>query len=126
MEIFLIILGVVAVIAIPMLFLMFYGIGSIKRLVIREVDPANVPDGTYSGSYHKGRWTYDVELVIQDHRITAVKNTNKRMEMFQDFNNALTSALLEKQYIPFDTVSGATINTKAFLKAVENALAPGK
>ena len=44
------------------------------------------------------------------------------MELFKDINDQISSALIEKQQIPIDSVSGATIHTKAFLKAVENSL----
>jgi uncharacterized protein with FMN-binding domain len=126
MKIFLIIIAVLAVLAISMLILMFNGMDTIKKLIINQVDLTKIVDGTYTGSYHKGRWTYDMEVTIQNHRIITAKNTNKKMEIMKDFNSKLTATLIEKQQIPFDTVSGATINTKAFLKAVENSLTSGK
>jgi uncharacterized protein with FMN-binding domain len=125
MKVLLIVLSVLAVIAVLMLFVLFYGMGSIKRSIIHEVDLSRIADGTYHGAFHKGRWTYDVEVTIQDHGITAVKNTNPRMESFKELNDAIAANLVEAQRIPIDTVSGATVSTKAFLKAVVNALAEG-
>ena len=122
MKIFLIIIIVIAVIVIAILFFMFFGMGAIKKLIIKEIDFKNISDGNYKGSYHKGRWNYDLELTVKNHKVTEVKNINKQMATFEEFNKNLTSALLEKQKIPFDTVSGATVHTKAFLKAVENAV----
>jgi uncharacterized protein with FMN-binding domain len=126
MKIFLIIIAVLLIITVPMLFFMFSGMGAIKSLVIHQVDLTKIQDGTYKGSFHQGRWTYDLEVTIQSHRITSVKNTNKKMEMLKAINDKLASTLIEKQQIPFDTVSGATLNTKAFLKAVENTLATSR
>jgi uncharacterized protein with FMN-binding domain len=123
MKTLLIVLGVVALIVVPMLFLMFYGMGDIRKLVIQEVDLAKVADGTYTGSYHKGRWTYDVQVSVRDHRITAVKNTNKRTSALKDWDQKAEARILEKQAIDVDVVSGATLNSKAFEKAVEIALA---
>ena len=117
-----IVLAVLALLAIPLLSLMFYGMGEIRRLVIAEVDLGKLADGAYTGSYHKGRWTYDVEVTIESHRITAVKNLNKRMETLKDWNEKAEAAMLNKQAINIDVVSGATITTKAFEKAVERAL----
>ena len=122
MKIVLIVLGVLAVLAIPMTILMFYGMSEVRQLVIREVDLQKVGDGTYAGSYHKGRWTYDVEVVVQDHHIKSVKNTNTKMDALHDWNEQAEQAMLAKQSVKIDVVSGATLNSKAFQKAVEVAL----
>jgi uncharacterized protein with FMN-binding domain len=81
---------------------MFFGMGYIKRMVIREIDIAKTPDGVYRGSFHKNRWNYDLEITIQSHKITDVKITNKSMENFKEFNDKVISTLMEKQKIPFD------------------------
>ena len=122
MKIALIIVGVLVVVAVPLSFVMFYGMHEIKSLVIAEVDLSKLADGTYRGSYHKGRWTYDVEVVIMDHRIASVTNTNPRMNVAKAWNDKATALILEKQSITLDAISGATVNTKAFEKAVEVAL----
>lgn len=125
MKIALIILALLALIAIPMAFLMFYGMAEVKALVIHEVDLAKIADGTYTGSYHKGRWTYDVEVVVRDHRIVSLRNLNQRMNAAQAWNDKAAALILEKQAINIDVISGATVNTKAFEKAVEVALLKG-
>jgi uncharacterized protein with FMN-binding domain len=117
------VLAVLALLAVPLSFLMFYGMGDIRKLVIRDVDLSKVADGTYTGSYHKGRWTYDVQVSVKDHRITAVKNTNQRTGAQKEWNRQAEARILEKQAIDVDIVSGATLNSKAFEKAVEIALA---
>jgi uncharacterized protein with FMN-binding domain len=117
-----IILGVLAALAVPIVSLMFYGMGEIRRLAIHEVDLSKVPDGTFDGTYHKGRWRYDVEVTVQNHRIVAVKNQKPQPEPIQDFTRNAERAMLEKQSIAVDVVSGASLNTKAFSKAVEVAL----
>jgi uncharacterized protein with FMN-binding domain len=122
MKIALIVLAVLAVLAVPMTILMFYGMSEIRQLVIREVDLQRVADGTYRGSYHKGRWTFDVDVVVQNHRIVSVKNTNARMNAVKDWNAKAEAAMLAKQSNKIDVVSGATLNSKAFQKAVELAL----
>lgn len=122
MKVFLIIVGILAVLAVPLCILMFYGMSEIRQLVIREVDLQKVSDGTYIGSYHKGRWTFDVEVIVQDHRIKSVKNLNSRMNALQDWTASAESAFVEKQSVNIDVVSGATLNSKAFQKAVEIAL----
>lgn len=122
MKVLIVILIVIAVIVLAMVFFMFYGMGGIRKLIINEVDLSKVADGTYNGSYHKGRWTYDLEVAIKGHKITSIKNLNKRMDMFKEINEKVEAVIIEKQTVKIDTVSGATINTKAFQKAVENTL----
>ncbi|HKP58996.1 MAG TPA: FMN-binding protein [Polyangiales bacterium] len=122
MKIALVILGVFVVLALPLAFLVFHGMAEIKALVIHEVDLSKIADGTYSGSYHKGRWTYDVEVVVRDHRIVSLHNMNPRMNVQQDWNDKAAALILEKQAISIDVISGATVNTRAFEKAVEVAL----
>lgn len=122
MKIALIIVGILAALAVAFSILMFYGMSEIRHLVIREVDLQRVSDGTYIGSYHKGRWTYDVEVVVQNHRIKSVKNLNSRMNALRDWTASAESAFVEKQSVKIDVVSGATLNSKAFQKAVEIAL----
>lgn len=122
MKTLLIVVALLAVVIVPVSWLMFYGMSEIKHLVIREVDLAQVDDGVYTGAYHKGRWSYDVEVVVREHRIVAVKNKNERMKVASDWNAKAEAAIVERQAIDLDVISGATVNTKAFEKAVELAL----
>lgn len=122
MKVALIVVGILAVLAVPLSILMFYGMSEIRQLVIREVDLGKVADGTYMGSYHKGRWTFDVQVVVQNHRIKSVKNVNARMNTQQEWTASAEAAFVEKQSVNIDVVSGATLNSKAFQKAVEIAL----
>jgi uncharacterized protein with FMN-binding domain len=98
------------------------GMGEIRKMVINDVDLTSHADGVYKGSYHKSRWTYDVEVTVADHKIVAVKNTNDKTKMAKGFNKTAALAIIKKQSPKIDAVSGATISTKAFGKAVENAL----
>jgi Uncharacterized protein conserved in bacteria len=98
------------------------GMGEIKRLSFDNIDLSKINDGTYIGSYHKGRWTYDVKVAVKDHRIIQVQNTNERMRMMKGFDDKVAAAIIARQSANIDVVSGATVNTRAFQKAVENAL----
>ena len=98
------------------------GMGEIRKMIVNDVDLGSIADGVYNGSYHKSRWTYDVEVTVAGHRITAVKNTNEKTKRAKGFNSAAASEIIKKQSPNIDAVSGATISTRAFGKAVENAL----
>jgi len=101
------------------------GMGEVKKLQINDVDMSKISDGVYTGSYHKGRWTYDVSVTIANHAMTAVTNTNKSMNAQSSLNDKISAEILKKQSIKIDAVSGATVNTRAFQKAVETALKSG-
>ncbi len=98
------------------------GMKDVRNLVISDVDLTKVADGNFTGSYHKGRWTYNVEVKVSNHRIESVKCTDSKMEPFAEFNKKAESEFLRRQSPKIDVVAGATIHTKAFSKAVENAL----
>ncbi len=98
------------------------GMGEIKKLSFTDVDLSKIADGVYTGSYHKGRWTYDVSVTVANHSITSVKNTDTRMKGQEKLDNAIAAEILKRQSVKIDVVSGATVNTRAYQKAVETAL----
>lgn len=98
------------------------GMGEIRRLSFDDIDLSRIKDGTYIGSYHKTRWTYDVKVVVKNHSILAVLDTNERMRRMKDFDGKAAAAIIARQSVKIDVVSGATINTRAFQKAAETAL----
>jgi uncharacterized protein with FMN-binding domain len=100
------------------------GMGEIKAMSIKDIDIARLPDGEYRGSFSRGRWSYDVTVKVAAGAIASVSvNSAARWEQENTkFTDALVSALVARQSLRIDAVSGASVSTKAFLKAVENAL----
>ena len=98
----------------------------VRKTVISEVDLARLPDGVYSGSFHSGRWHNEVEVTVKDHKIVSIKNINelpdKRAAGIVD---EAIAAMLAKQSLKIDVISGASLNTRSFQRAVENALKEG-
>jgi uncharacterized protein with FMN-binding domain len=123
-KVLIIILGIIVLFA-AMLIGVTSGMGEIKKLVISDVDLTMIADGVYKGSYHKNRWTYDAEVTVSNHKITSIKNTNEKMKKAEKFNEKVAMEIIKKQSPKIDAVSGATISTKAFAMAVENALTTG-
>lgn len=93
----------------------------VRNLSIEKVDLTKLEDGKYTGNYKKYRWNYNVEVTINNHKITDINIIN---DMYNNdkFNNELIGNVIEKQNVDVDTVSGATISSKVMLKAIENAL----
>lgn len=115
--------GIIGLIALMLIGAMS-GMGEVRKLVISDVDLSGMADGVYRGSYHKKRWTYDVEVTVAGHKITAIANTNQRTKMQKSFNAKAAELIIKKQSPKIDAISGATISTKAYAKAVESAFSP--
>lgn len=86
------------------------------------IDLSDVSDGTYQGSYTGGRWSNTVLVTIENHAITNIKVVDSQVFMSQETLDKLISRVLGTQNTNIDAVSGATVDSKAFLSAVENAL----
>jgi uncharacterized protein with FMN-binding domain len=97
------------------------GMDKIYALEIHNVDLSRVADGDYNGKYCEGRWCYDLTVIVKDHKLKDVRLNNDVMKMFRKQHSILTKRIIDKQCVNVDGISGTTITTKAFLKAVENA-----
>lgn len=103
----------------------FSGMGAVRRLAVNPVDLAGIEDGAYSGSFRKGRFSYSVEVTVKDQRIQAVKSTRKPQAQDAVIRK-IFARIVEVQSVQVDTVSGASLTTRAVSKAVENALHPAQ
>jgi uncharacterized protein with FMN-binding domain len=104
-------------------FYLTQGLESGAKLKLSGVAPSSIKDGVYEGTYNSGRWSNQVAVTIKSGKITDIKCLKD-----VTFNNEKTSAKLfsdvvKAQNSTVDTVSGATVTSKAYLKAIENALA---
>ena len=99
------------------------GLKEARELTIGSVDLSTLEDGEYHGTYENFRWTNEVVVTIENHRITGILLTNKDEGDSQYFvYEEIIDAVIEEQKVDIDTVAGASTTTNSFLKAVENAL----
>lgn len=119
-----IVLSVIVVLAGVMSYFMFFGMSDIKKYTISNINVSGIPDGEYTGVHKKGRWNCEVKVTVHGGKITEVDMVSplKPDDPDDSINEKLKNTLLENQNLQFEAVSGASIHTKAFLKAVENAL----
>jgi len=103
-------------------FFLLYGKEETLNLVITDIDFSKIPDGIYSGSYNKGRFSYRVEVDVRDGRILNINVINKPKVSLTDIPEKVINRVIEKQSLNIDTITGATVTSKAILKAIENAL----
>ncbi len=98
------------------------GLKDIRSMPINEVNLQTISDGVYNGKFKKARWTNNVEVTVKNHRIVDIKSTNKHPPPNKKVIDKAINAILTRQSVVIDVISGASVNTKAFQKAVENAL----
>ncbi len=93
------------------------GLSEMQEIVIKDVSPDEVPDGVYTGEFNQYRWTYRVNVTVQDGKIVDIQFDNGGT-----LEQELAERIITKQSLDVDINTGATVNSKAFLKAVEKAL----
>ncbi len=96
----------------------------IESTTIEEVDISQVANGTYRGKTNFMLVSAEVEVAVQDGRITEFNIINH--EHGPRYSGApITARVLEEQSLQVDIITGATASSKAILKAAENALREG-
>ena len=98
------------------------GLEEVRKTTLENVDLSIIPNGVYTGSFNEYRWQCTVDVTVANHVITAIKITGGNTFLTEDRIQELIGNVLEDQSANTDVVSGATVSSKAFLKAVENAL----
>lgn len=99
----------------------FLGKSDTLNLEVGSVELNSISDGTYEGSYNSYRWSNNVQVTVEGNqisRIKVLKGPTGRDKIQQE----LIERILSSQSLAVDVVTGATADSKAFLKAVENAL----
>ncbi len=97
------------------------GMGYVRKMTVNPVDLSKIDDGMYVGSFKKGRFSYSVEVVVKDHRIQEAKATDPK-QVTSPIITQIFARIVQDQSVRVDTVSGASLTTKAVSKAAENAL----
>jgi len=104
---------------------MFYltrGLEAGNQVSINELNLSTLSDGTYNGQYDAGRWSNEVNVTIKDHKIIKIDVVKDVSLAKPEVTEAIISRVIEKQNTKVEAVSGATVTSKAYLKAMENAL----
>ena len=131
-----ILLGIVAVIAIVMVVGMIAtapGREELKRMTFADIDFSKLQDGTYIGSYRGEKDSLrdtDVEVTISSGEIVKINATggalagekqNVEVKNGKSLKDIFDHVVMQET-LQVDAISGATLTTKSYLKAVENAL----
>ena len=119
----LIALGIVVVILAAGFIFITNGLSEGAKVLLYGIDLSDKPDGSYTGTYDFKRWTNTLTVQVKDHRITSIAFVNDVAAAgITDCANEIFRRVIEAQDTKVDAVSGATVTSKAYLKAIEDAL----
>ena len=104
------------------IFFISRGLSTGMNLVINDVELSSLSDGIYNGEYDAGRWSNEMNVAIKDHKIIKIEVVKDVSFSKPEVTEAIINRVIEKQNTNVDVVSGATVTSKAYLKAMENAL----
>lgn len=125
-KVILIIVLIIVGLAGIMLIFATRGLKKVKTLPVEDIDFSTIPDGVYSGSFTGYRWSNTVKVTVQDGRVTDFEVVEEKMQGGEAIADGVREKLLSQQNLSIDTVSGASVNTRAYLKAIEGALKKAK
>ncbi len=99
-------------------------------LPLNAVDFSHLQDGVYTGEYEGGMYKWranTVEVTVAGGKVTEIKLLDSKFEYEKmDELDALCGRVITNQTLQVDAISGATLTSKGFLQAVENALLQAK
>ena len=110
----------VAILAVSIFFI--YGLSAGTNVTLNGINLVNIPDGSYVGSYNFIRWSNTVMVHVNNNKITAIEIEKDMLIPVPDCSTQVFNRVIAAQDTMVDAVSGATVSSMAYLKAVEDAL----
>jgi len=93
-----------------------------NNITIEGINLSNIPDGIYTGTYENGRFSNTVEVHVESQHITDIYIIDAVRFERTDVSESIIQSVIDSQRVDVDAISGATITTNAYLKAIESAL----
>ncbi len=100
---------------------MLYGQKKILKTEISNIDFSDYPTGLYIGTFKGYRWTSTVEINIDEGKVVNIKVVSGPVFRLAELEDYIIKEVIDKQSLEIDTYAGATVSSKAILKAIENA-----
>jgi uncharacterized protein with FMN-binding domain len=93
---------------------------------IKAVDFKRLKDGTFHGAYAGGMYKWranECDVTVAAGKVTGIQIASSKDPSSKTTQpQTLYDRVIQAQSLQVDTISGATYTSKAYLKAVENAL----
>ena len=97
-----------------------------KSLPLNAVDFGKLNDGTYHGAYEGGMYKWranECQVTVSLGKVTGIQLAGSIDPAAKNTDHeTLYDRVIQAQSLQVDTISGATLTSKAYLQAVENAL----
>jgi len=97
-----------------------------RSLPLNAVDFSKLNDGTYHGAYEGGMYKWranECQVTVSSGKATDIQLAGSKDPGGKNTQHeALYDRAIQAQSLQVDTISGATLTSKAYLQAVENAL----
>ena len=97
-----------------------------RSLPLNAVDFSKLTDGTYHGAYEGGMYKWranECDVTVTDGKVTGIQLVGSKDPGSKNTQHqVLYDRVVQAQSLQVDTISGATLTSKAWLQAVENAL----
>lgn len=96
-----------------------------RNVQIDKVDFTQLQAGKYIGEYAGGMYKWranKVQVIVSARKVTAIKLLEHSENQPDTSADELFGRVIGSQSLQVDSISGATLTTKAYLKAIENAL----
>ena len=97
-------------------------LNKIRNMPIKNIVITNVNDGIYKGEAYVGNYTYKVKVTVENHKIVNIEGVDNRKSPYVTYAEGVFTKIIKQQKVDVDAITGATTTSKAFMKAVENAL----
>lgn len=120
LKFFAVLIGLLLILSLGMLFYTSRGLDRDIPLEGRSAE--GLEDGRYQGEYEGGRWSNTVEVTVQDGEIIDIIIIDDMRFTTASFSEEIIGNVLEDQQTDTDVITGSTITSRAYLKAIENAL----
>ena len=96
-----------------------------RNIEILDIDFDKLKDGEFLGYYEGGMYQWrenECKVNIETSSVTSIELVSSAADYTQAFLDTLYGRIIKNQTLQVDVVSGATLDSKACMKAVEDAL----
>ena len=96
-----------------------------RNIEILDIDFSSLRDGAFTGYYEGGMYGWrenECEVRVLTGAVTEIRLLNSEAEYTAAFLDTLYNRVTRQQTLQVDVVSGSTLDSKACLKAIEDAL----
>ena len=101
-----------------------------RSLPLNAVDFSRLKDGTYHGAYEGGMYKWranECQVTVSSGKVTGIQLVGSSDPGGKNSQpQELYDRVIQAQSLRVDTISSATLTSKAYLQAVENALIPAQ